>query len=288
MATAWALTRRLGPPPHNEFNVFVFGGSTVFGYGVEDAQTITSHFQKQLRKGMSRKVNVYNFGRGFYFSTQERVLFETLASKGYVPDLAVFIDGLNDFYHYDGRPLYTDRFESFVSEDLPKSSVFGKLPIARLLTTIYSGDEKALRERDTGIVKARYDDPAILNAIIQRYISNKKMVESVAASFGVKTFFVWQPVPTFGYDLNHHLFAGEDFAGHTFSQNGYPLMKEYLKNHPQGSSFLWAADLQKAMPRPLYVDQVHYSAEFSGTLAGFMAEHLLAAYPELNNLESKK
>ena len=142
------------PPPAGELNIFLFGGSTTFGYGVEDSQTIASHLQDSMRSSLGRKVNVYNFGRGFYYSTQERILFEVLLSSGYVPDMAVFLDGLNDFYHYDGNPLYTERLGRYVSGEIRRITFFSKLPITRLFVALLGDNneegrncERSVRQR---------------------------------------------------------------------------------------------------------------------------------------------
>jgi hypothetical protein len=58
------------PPDGKNLNIFMFGGSTTFGYGVGDDQTIASHLQEFLGSRSVRGVKVYNFGAGFYFSTQ--------------------------------------------------------------------------------------------------------------------------------------------------------------------------------------------------------------------------
>ena len=63
------------PPDPAAFNVFVFGGSTTFGYGVTDAETITSYLQTYFREQLRIPARVYNFGRGYYNSTQERIPF---------------------------------------------------------------------------------------------------------------------------------------------------------------------------------------------------------------------
>src|SRR5262245_56086849 len=96
------------PPSPGNLNIFLFGGSTTFGYGVPDHQTIASYLQQFLSDKLGREVRVYNFGRGFYYSTQERILLEKLLSSGFHPDLAVFIDGYNDFmYRFGDEPLFT-------------------------------------------------------------------------------------------------------------------------------------------------------------------------------------
>jgi hypothetical protein len=267
------------PPPAGDINIFLFGGSTTFGYGVEDSQTIASHLQESMRNSLHRGVNVYNFGRGFYYSTQERILFEALLASGHVPELAVFIDGLNDFYHHDGNPLFTESLGRFVSGEIRKITFFSKLPVTRLFHALLGDNGKGSSATPGGHPgNVRHDDPEVLGGVIARYFENKKIIEAVAASYGVKPVFVWQPVPTFNYDDSHHPFAGPDSERHMFSRYGYPLMKSYTDDHAQGANFLWAADLQQDHRRPLYVDQVHYTGEFSRQLADFIAGHLVKNY----------
>ena len=73
MKWAFAIGRNQGPwpPDDHDYNMFVFGGSTTFGYGVPDEQTIASHLQEVLSHQTAREVRVYNFGRGMYRSSQE-------------------------------------------------------------------------------------------------------------------------------------------------------------------------------------------------------------------------
>src|SRR5712692_8851921 len=64
-------------------------------------------------------VRVYKFGAGYYFSTGERVQFEQLLLAGSVPDVAVFVDGLNDFFQPDGVPALTARLAGFLADPAP-------------------------------------------------------------------------------------------------------------------------------------------------------------------------
>ena len=73
--------------------VYFFGGSTTFGYGVEDRDTIPA----QLEKISNNKLKVFNFGRGYYFSQQENDLLYELIRKGApIPKYALFLDGINE------------------------------------------------------------------------------------------------------------------------------------------------------------------------------------------------
>ncbi len=74
------------PPDPESFNVFVFGGSTTFGYGVRNEDALPAALQDELRRVFShRRIECYNFGCGFYFSAQERLRFELLLKAGCVP-----------------------------------------------------------------------------------------------------------------------------------------------------------------------------------------------------------
>jgi hypothetical protein len=95
-AAGFRFSAHQGPWPLDPraFNVFVFGGSTTFGYGVADSETIPSQLQEELRRRTGQPINIYNFGRSYYYSTQERILFEKLLTENQRPQLAIFIDGL--------------------------------------------------------------------------------------------------------------------------------------------------------------------------------------------------
>ena len=265
------------PPDPKRPTVFVFGGSTTFGYGLADAQTLPSHLQRHLRDKLGRDVAVYNFGRGSYFSTQERILFEQLLAAGWVPDLAVFVDGLNDFHHADGNPRFTRRLSDFLGggNGAARLSVLEKLPIARLVG-MFAGGKEATDMSPTQPGTAAGAEAALPAQAAQRYVQNKKIAEAVAAAYGVRVAFVWQPVPNYNYDLAYHPFAPSAVDGQERSRKGYPLMHDLIAQHPPGDNFLWAADLQLGVARPLYVDSVHYSGEFSQQIAEFVGDWLIA------------
>ena len=115
------------PPLPTNFNVFVFGGSTMFGYGVADDETFASYLQEALGRYSAKQVCVYNFGAGYYYSTQERLLFERLLTHGQKPDLAMFVDGLNDLWHIDDEASFADKLAAAFDQE-PKQLPLEKLP----------------------------------------------------------------------------------------------------------------------------------------------------------------
>jgi len=107
------------PPAEETVNVFIFGGSTTFGYGLRDDQTVASYLQQYLQPAFQRPLKVYNFGCGSYFSTQERILFTELLLAGWRPEMAIFIDGLNDFYFANNEPALTGSLRELVDGNSP-------------------------------------------------------------------------------------------------------------------------------------------------------------------------
>ena len=256
------LTKNQGPwpPDLTNLNIFLFGGSTTFSYGLPDNQTIASYLQEMFLSQPLRKICVYNFGRGNYFSSQEKILFQELLGSGFVPDIAIFIDGLNDFYYFDNEPLFTQRFKKFV--DNKGKTLLVDLPLINIIKDIKKVAD-VQPDKSTEI----YDDKELLEKVVKRYISNKKLIESTARVFNVKTLFIWQPVPTYKYDLKYHIFSGKGFGKFLYSKYGYEVMENYVRKNNMGKNFLWLADIQEDVKKPLYVDIDHYSAELSEEIA---------------------
>jgi len=253
-----------GPWPldSQNFNVFVFGGSTTFGYGVADGETIPSALQRELRASLKR-VCVYNFGRGFYYSSQERILFSNLLAAGIVPDVAVFIDGLNDFYRPLDAPQYSSQFMGMINQSLRERKGL-ETATAMELVSYQPRPEPGTEEE-----KAR--------RICERYLRNKGIIGGMAGARGVKTVFVWQPVPTYKFDLKFHPFSqSTSFAEHLFAGTGHRQMAQIRQTNAGAAEVLWLADMQENAREQLYVDAVHYTAKMCGRIgveiARFMRE----------------
>src|SRR5208283_71881 len=203
----------LWPPSPEALNVFVFGGSTAFGAALPDDETIASRLQEAAAADQaSPPLAVYNFARPAYFSSQELILFLQLLRAGFVPHVAVFIDGLNDFIFADGQPLFTDRLRDFMAGK-SASSPLNDVPMVR---AAYWLRQRWTKPKPQPREAVNYDDPALLQGAVDRWLGNKRMIELIANGFGVRTIFVWQPVPVYKYDLRYHFFlhSSTEFAAY--------------------------------------------------------------------------
>jgi hypothetical protein len=239
----YRLGRDPGPWPMAQgvHNVWVFGGSTTFGYGLPDQETIPSFLQESLRRRFpGAPIRVYNFGQGYFFSAQELALFQSLLAAGSAPpQVAVFIDGINE---HQREPYYSDHLRKLIESPArailsgPQGSSFG------------NGEDTAAR-----------------------WLRSKRSIEGICASFGVKPLFVWQPAPDWRYDLRYHPLWWERGekppTGPTFGDSVHYAAMEKRSPESLGRNFLWLGDLQKDERRPLYVDRLHYTAAFAKEIA---------------------
>lgn len=262
------------PPSPGDLVIFVFGGSTAFGYGVRDEDTISSYLQELLAEMLpDTSVAVYNFSRGGFYSTQERILFDELLTLGVVPNIAIFIDGLNEFSLVDEPPTFTAYMTFAAREDIahPLFSVIRQLPLTRLL----SRSNTELRFAD--YVKANVapleniPESELVADLIARYRANAKIIRALADAYGVSVAFVWQPIPVYGYDLTFHS-AWKGAIGKRH-RRGYERLRAGLDAEGE-SELIWCAEIQRDRQELLYVDQVHYNPKMSRVLAGCIADGL--------------
>lgn len=248
-------------------NIFVFGGSTTFGYGVPDSQTIPAYLEVLLRE-KNIDANVYNFGRAFYFSLQERILFEKLLIDGHTPNIAIFIDGLNEFYHDNGEPTYTGFLKGSMDNTFyaAQKKFFRELPIVNLVRLGRDTlQRQAPQERAGQPQVSQAAETEKIKQIINRYLSSTKMIKALSTEYQLKTLFVWQPVPDYYMDLTTHPFYDNDDPQVAVNRKiGFSLAKDlFKKDLPE---IIWAAEIAKTC-KGNFIDKVHYSAQFNKLIA---------------------
>jgi lysophospholipase L1-like esterase len=236
------------PPVREELTVFVFGGSTTFGFGLPDDQTLVSALEAKLApRYPGRTVRCYNFGRGYYFSAQERALFESLLAQGVAPDLAVFVDGLNDFIYHDGVPELTPGLAAFIAPDLPAPS----------RPEPANDGERA----------------AAVDRMIANYAQHTRLTEALGRAAGVPVIFIGQPVPFLDFPMTPATYPfASTFAEHRLAGWGYDRFKQAAREGKFGERFVWCGNAFARADRIMYVDSIHYSAAAADLLAETIVE----------------
>ena len=278
------------PPDSAAFNIFMFGGSTTFGVGLPDSETIPAAVEEYLNAGSCRSpVRVYNFGRPRYVSVQERALFEYLLASETIPQVAVFIDGLNDSVWLATNVSYTGELSRMM--DLANSGNAWRsyswarefvmsLPMSRLVFLLRAQFGRSSSPQLVSPDVLTGEEMSIPSRV-DRWIVNKRLIDAAAREFAVKTLFVWQLVPTYNYDPRYNLFSDDLWkSGHPpgmsaqKSQQFYELMNRRRDTMGGQGNFLWLADMQQTKRENLYVDTAHYTAAFSKEIGRTIADDL--------------
>ena len=218
-----------GPWPIEEdnFNVFFFGDPPPLGSGL--IGQLASYLQEALNeRGVANgNVKSYNFGRSGYFSSQEQILFHKLISQGAIPDLVVFMDGLNDFCFRDGQPSGWQQlaayFNSVNDAAQARSAGYGivtdwqklgdfvtEMPLLRFIAALldrFTEQSIPAYTGPSGTIEEAAPPVKELETVLDRYINNIRQVEAVGKQFGIQSYFIWQPIPTYAYDPKYHMFS---------------------------------------------------------------------------------
>ena len=105
--------------PDNTFRVFVVGGSTTFGSGVNDANTIPFLLQKKLdEKNYDQTIEIINAGFSGATSIEEVKLIKEKLLK-FAPDLIIVYDGYNDVKSYHGENINPEDSQFSVKNSSP-------------------------------------------------------------------------------------------------------------------------------------------------------------------------
>ncbi len=283
------------PPPPDVQTVYMFGGSTTFGWMVDNASTVASWMQHHLRDDANTDpIAVYNFGVVGYVSLQERWFLEELVAAGHAPDVAVFLDGLNDLAFYETRVALSanNRCQDVTIDTAARivnllSCDYDELcwPIQRLATARDAqrddDDQNAyfdfVRER-TGL--DFIEPPLPVDSLdawrdaLARWQANRRAIDELGTQAGFRALYVIQPTASTTPSLTEAQFTFPDDERSIFARPGvaYPLWLEALGDDP---AVLNLADLPPQTDQVSYVTPSHYARDYAGHIAARIAAALL-------------
>ncbi|MFP4324070.1 MAG: hypothetical protein ACLFTK_16565 [Anaerolineales bacterium] len=272
------------PPPADAVTIFVFGGSTTYGTHLPGAATIPSHLQRDLRATFATdRIVVYNFGAPAYISTQERLKLAELLAAGHVPDIAIFIDGLNDS-NFATRTLADIQRPCNATARTLRETLncdWGEWcwPLQRAWGAAWATEDDAPSAFAVNPPLAEVgplDDPALAAAVVARWLDNRAGIEALAAKYGLRTLYVLQPTPGFAYDLDHHLWLEgpqptvEDLGTWGRTRYTYPLWEVRAEGAEWAHNFSNLARIAQDYEQNIWVDQIHYTDAFSAQIAAFI------------------
>jgi len=203
--------------------VYFFGGSTMWGLGSPESQTIPSLF------AAATGMHAENHGEIGYTSHQSLVLLLQLLQAGHRPALVIFYDGVNDIAikceqgmtpesHGEEREIRS----LLRGSDSPGSFSHYFKPVIRLAERINVQISKTL-------LVSKYDcdtDPTKAKAVADNLIRDWQFAKLLTESFGGKFIGFLQPVVYYSRSRQDHLKLPPNLDRQY--QAVYPLIREAI------------------------------------------------------------
>ena len=270
-------------------NIFVFGGSTIWGAISRDNYTIPSQISKLLSENNYNNIKVTNYGEDGYISTQEIITLILELQKGNIPDIVIFYDGFNDVFGaiQNGKAATPhNELKRVTSFDMISSnkhlqyqaflSVVKGTATFRLIEYI----KQKFPQKDDMVV---YGSNELAIEVVETYITNVKTIEALGEQFKFKTLFYWQPVIFTKSNLTSYeslQVSKKDYL-RNFHDKVYKLI-DNSKTLTKDSNFHNLSNIFQSNKNTIYIDQCHITETANNMVAKEILKDLIPFIKDLN------
>jgi lysophospholipase L1-like esterase len=260
--------------------LFILGGSTVWGTGARDEETLPSALSKLLHaEGFD--LSVENFGEMAYTFTQAVVRLTLLLRAGERPRFVIFCDGFNDVYaaYQSGRAgsiqnlsQMREKVSASGSEllwlwlsDIFRNRCLTVKAAGALAAALSTG--RAFPEQGHAFSEAQLSQLA--RDVVEEYARSLSLLDALARSHGFDYACFWQPTaPT-----EQTLHPEERAADPRIHDPGLAALLQAARRELKGRALAGVFDLSGALdgrPGPVYIDVVHLTGEGNARVAAAM------------------
>ena len=245
--------------------IFILGGSTLWGTGAADWETIPSYLAKFLNKN-NPEYMVTNYGETGYVASQELNRLISEIKKQNIPNIVVFYDGINDAfagaYALDAlkTPSYHTRMDQFEKmfkgnrathffEILKTTYIFQAIDLARGKLLPHPEERWEKKIKDAEMQEA-------VQRTVKYLISNYKIASAIGKEYGFRVIFCLQP----------NIYLGKKVL--------QEYEKEFLKTRLRAVDLVYAeikriikentssgiydlSDVFETVTEPIYIDWTH-------------------------------
>ena len=217
-------------------SVWFFGGSTMWGTGASDSQTIPSHFNSITT------LPVYNFGESGWTSRQSLNQLINVLGDNHQPTSVIFYDGVNDVIHqcrseYQSLPVHVR--EARIQNSLTLVSKLQSIKNRgfKFVTSPYIALAKKFKFKPllTGSSKQFFDcdtNRAKSQSIAEHLVNNWRTAFAISRSNGFEFYGILQPT-LFSTSTNSEYLVANAMRSHYETQFNavYPLIVKEIKRH---------------------------------------------------------
>jgi lysophospholipase L1-like esterase len=179
------------------YTVYMFGGSTLWGYGAPDWATIPSYLAEEYARH-GRMACIENFGEFGWVGTQGVLKLVLELKAGRRPDLVIGFDGCNDVLTplQSGRVDVHGNFREIKAwHDWHRQLALGSFGWLGATNSATLAGRVAMRLGPGGSGwRADTEAAPLARRIVQDYVGGVDIVEALGVRHGFKSAFFWQPV----------------------------------------------------------------------------------------------
>lgn len=258
-------------PQPAERTAFFFGGSTIWGTGVADAETIPSHFAALTR------MYAENFGENGYTAHQSLVFLLQLLQTRPQPDLVVFYDGVNDVQakcRIGLTPQSHEKEQEFASILHASGRPDSFSHYFRAITRFAERIRSQISIKATGTAYDCHTDPAKAEAVAENLVRDWEFARRLVEQAGGKFAAFLQPVAYFSRTRLDHLRLSDDLEKQYRAV--YPRVREKLARSPVLHDLVDALDADERF----YFDFCHVHSAGNLRVAERMAQVARGQFPQ--------
>lgn len=266
-----------------KINVWVFGGSTLYGTGVPDGATIPSYLSRALNAAGSPCTVVTNGGVEGYVSNQELLQLIERLKSGERPDIVVFYDGVNDASAAGASPgAPSAHFYFGTIKNRIEGSLSGRLDFVQESYTmrILGAIRGSLRPKRFVALPVE-QERAKAAASLDNYEANLRLARALSMALHFELYCFWQPSLYYGHKpvvpFEKNVFTVNDSEQNVrWSSVIAKVYEEAERRAGQGGDFVFMGDLFDSIAEPIYLDEAHLGPRGNEVVAQFIAKYVEA------------
>jgi hypothetical protein len=276
-----------GGPDPRPFKILMLGGSSLWGFGARDDETIPSLLARDLAR---RKwaVQVRNLAEIGYVNTQEVVALIRELQAGYRPDIVIFYDGVNDT-----TSALLEREAGLTTNESNRRREFNLLQSPSRLAGALLGNlikesgsyrfAQSVRNRlsrgdgESGRALDAATRDRLAREVVGRFQTNSEIVKVLGREFEFLPLFYWQPVIFTKTSMVP--FEREEAARYAWTE---PMFRDVLWEARASPSDLDFHDLSGIFDDSrelVFIDYCHTTESANARIAMAMAENVAALLP---------
>ena len=239
-------------------DIWMFGGSTLFGTGVPDWATIPSFLSQDLNSMGVGCVVVTNFGTEGYVTNQELILLIEQLKVGRRPRMGIFYDGVNDSYAGAVSPGIPSAHVSFLNiKARVEGSLVGRVDFLRKSHAFQLAMMAINSVHRTNVVKGAEQNDAKAKATLDNYEANLQIARKLGDAYGFRVLFFWQPALVYGRKALSPF--ERKIAANETNEDAFRTMatvyQEAERRAAQDSNFLFLGSDFDTCTDPVYIDK---------------------------------